>query len=92
MGSIGVMGSTNRPATTDMKIDWLVRTVKKMKDKVACKKEIKAMIREIVKNELEEIKLELEEVKKTYKEESERQQVMDERVTRTQLGRRRKKV
>ncbi|EFN80917.1 hypothetical protein EAI_04705 [Harpegnathos saltator] len=48
MGTIGATGSTSRPATTDMKIDWLVRTVKGMKDEVACKKEIKARIREIV--------------------------------------------
>lgn len=68
MGSIGASGSTSGPTSNDIKIDWLVKTVKEMKDEVACKKEIKSIIREIVKSELEEIKLELEEMKKNIQE------------------------
>lgn len=50
MGAMREAGGAGRLSSTDMKIDWLVRTVKEMKDEVACKKEIKSMIREIEVN------------------------------------------
>lgn len=56
----------------DVKIDWLVRTVKGMKDEMACKKEIKTMIRKIVREEMRNIKQELEEMKGNMQEESKR--------------------
>lgn len=55
-----VSGSTNM----DIRIDWLVRTVKEIKDESICKKEIKVMIKEIIQLELKDIKEELEEVRR----------------------------
>lgn len=57
--SIRAASSMSRPSTTDLKMDWLVRTVKEMKEEVACKNEIKSILREIVRSELKEIKQEL---------------------------------
>lgn len=45
MGAAGstanMSGSAGRQSMTDTKIDWLVKTVREMKDEIACKKEIK---------------------------------------------------
>lgn len=64
-GSIGsnVSGGTSKPTGMDVKIDWLVRTVKEMRDEMACKKEIKMLIKEIIREEIGNIKLEFEELK-----------------------------
>ena len=51
-------------SSMDNKIDWLVRTVKELKDETACKKEIKSMIKEIVREEMGGIKQEIEELRK----------------------------
>lgn len=51
----------------DAKIDWLINTVREMKDEIAGKKEIKAVIKEIVKSEMEEIKREIEALKECMK-------------------------
>lgn len=61
-------GSANKPSGMEAKIDWLVRTVKEMRDEMACKKEIKTMIQEIVREELGSIKQEFEEIRKSIQE------------------------
>lgn len=69
-GCIGSVGAENRTAGTivsmgiDVKIDWLVRAVKEMKNEVACKGEIKTMIKEIVQEEVKTIKQDLEDLRK----------------------------
>ena len=65
LGSTGAAGRPTSGATNmDIKIDWLVRTVKEIKDETICKKEIKVMIKEIIQLELKNIKEELEEVRR----------------------------
>lgn len=63
----GTAGSV-RQASVDEKIDWLVKTVKQIKDEVACKEEIKTVIKHIIREEMEtfkrEFKRELEEMKR----------------------------
>ncbi|RLU18849.1 hypothetical protein DMN91_009207, partial [Ooceraea biroi] len=54
-----VSGSSKKPLSIDIKIDWLMETVKEMKDEVAGKKELRVMIREIISSELEIVKQEL---------------------------------
>ncbi|KYN12392.1 hypothetical protein ALC57_15440 [Trachymyrmex cornetzi] len=56
-GSVGITGLSS----IDMKIDWLIRTVKEIKNGTACKREIKMMIKEVVR---EELKQELEDLRK----------------------------
>lgn len=51
-------------ANMEVKIDWLVKTVKDLKDEVACKKEVKIIIKEIVQEELGSMKSEIEEIKR----------------------------
>lgn len=58
------VAGTSGAADMDTKIDWLVRTVKELKDETACKKEIKLMIKEIVREEMGGIKQEIEELRK----------------------------
>lgn len=48
----------------DKKIEWLVRTVKELKNETACKKEIKSWIKEIVHEEMGAIKQEIEGLRK----------------------------
>lgn len=52
----------------DTKIDWLIKTMKEMRDEVACKSEIKTMIKLIIRAELENFKEELEDVKRSIQE------------------------
>lgn len=63
-----VRGSTSnmsKLSAADIRMDWLVRTVKEMKEEVACKSDIKVMFRK----ELEETKKELKnEIKAMLKE------------------------
>lgn len=54
--------SNNQP-NMDTKTDWLVKTVREMKNEVACKNEIKTMIKHIIQEELVSFKKELEEIK-----------------------------
>ncbi|XP_077279855.1 uncharacterized protein LOC143907159 [Temnothorax americanus] len=55
----------------DRKIDWLVKTVKELKDEAACKKEIKSMMKEIVREEMGGIKQALiEELRKMLTQEA----------------------
>jgi len=58
--SSGISGSTG----IDIKIDYLIRTVKEIKDETACKKEVKMMIKEVVREELGNIKQELEQLRR----------------------------
>lgn len=57
---------SSKSGSTDMevKIDWLVRTVKEMKDEAAGKREIKMMIKEIVHEEVKNIKQDLENLRR----------------------------
>lgn len=77
LGSTGSTGSFTTPSsgnrisgasgssTIDVKIDWLIKIVKEIKDETACKKEIKMMVKEIVREELGNVKQELlEELKR----------------------------
>ncbi|XP_070169431.1 uncharacterized protein PF3D7_1120000-like [Polyergus mexicanus] len=77
LGSTGSTGSFTTPSngnrisgasgssTIDVKIDWLIKVVKEIKDETACKKEIKMMVKEIVREELGNVKQELlEELKR----------------------------
>lgn len=77
LGSTGSTGSTGTAVTTsgaskqtgmEVKIDWLIRTVREMKDEVACKNEIKTMIAKIIREELETFRRELDEVKRNIQE------------------------
>ena len=75
LGSTGSTGSTTHSSGSktasakgssgiDIKIDWLVRTIKEMKNETACKKEIKMMIKKVVREEMGNIKQELEDLKR----------------------------
>jgi len=73
LGSIGSTSAmttsrTNKQHGMDAKVDWLIRTVKEMRDEVACKNEIKTMITQIIREELKTFRRELEEVKKNIQE------------------------
>jgi len=78
LGSTGSTGSylttsgTNKQYEMDAKVDWLVRTVKEMRDEVACKNKIKTMITQIIREELKIFRRELEEVKKNISEKATR--------------------
>ena len=61
---LGSTGSIRGPKDIDVKIDWLIRTVKEMKDGIAGKNEIKMMIKEIVHEEVEAIKRDLDDLRK----------------------------
>lgn len=69
-GSITTPSSGNRAAGTtgssniDFKIDWLIRVVKEMKNEIACKEEIKMMIKEVVQEEVGNVKQELDDLRK----------------------------
>ncbi|KAL6265885.1 hypothetical protein P5V15_002717 [Pogonomyrmex californicus] len=67
---LGSTGSTGTAVTTsgaskqtgmEVKIDWLIKTVREIKDEVACKNEIKTMIAKIIREELETFRRKLEE-------------------------------
>lgn len=47
----------------DTKIDWIVRTMRDMKNEMACKREIKMLIKETVQEELKAIKQEMEDLR-----------------------------
>lgn len=63
-GSMGTVVTTSDANKMDKKIDWLVRTVKEMKDEIACKSEIKTIITQIIREELETFRQELDEMKR----------------------------
>lgn len=68
LGSTGSAGSggsramgVSGPVGMDTKIDWIVRTMREMKDEMVCKREIKMLIKEVVQ---EAIKQEMENLRK----------------------------
>lgn len=70
-GSIGSAGSSGSktvgvsgPVSMETKIDWLVRTMREMKDEIVCKREIKILIKEAVQEEMKVIKQEMEDLRK----------------------------
>jgi len=67
-GSINQSISLSLSLSLSQKVDWLIRTVKEMRDEVACKNEIKTMITQIIREELKIFRRELEEVKKNIQE------------------------
>jgi len=54
----------------DAKIDWLVKIIKELKKETACKKEVKRMIKEVVREELGNIKQELEDLRRMIQREA----------------------
>lgn len=65
MGSEGKTTSTagkNYKQPIDLKTEWLIKTVKEMKDEMASKNEIKEMIRQIIREELIIFKQEIEKI------------------------------
>jgi len=60
----GNKGASGTPSI-DVKIDRLVRTVREIKNKTTCKKEIKKIIKEVVQEELGDIKQQLEDLKRS---------------------------
>lgn len=77
VGSVGsaglataVTGSVSKQSSVDMKVDWLIKTVKEMKDEAASKNEIKRMITQIVREELKVFMREFEEIKGSIREKS----------------------
>lgn len=64
-GSAGSRGSrANGPMGMDAKIDWLVGTMREMKDEMVYKREIKMLIKEAVQEEITAIKQEMEDLRK----------------------------
>lgn len=63
-----VTPSANKQQGMDEKIDCLVRTVKEMRDKIACKSEIKMMITQIIREELEIFQRKVDEVKRSIED------------------------
>lgn len=61
LSGIGTVKHTNM----DTKIDWLIKMLKEMKDEVTNKEEIKMIIKNIIKEEVEPLKREIEEVKRS---------------------------
>lgn len=55
---------TSLSGGADVKIDWLIKTVREMKNDIACKNEVKSIVKEIVKEEMESVKHEIEIIKK----------------------------
>lgn len=70
MGAAATSGSGNKVSDAngssimDAKIDWLIKTIKEIKNETACKNEIKIIIKEVVREELENMKQELEDLRK----------------------------
>jgi len=54
----------------DAKIDWLIKTIKELKEETACKREVKMMIKEVVREEMGNIKQELKDLRKMIQEEA----------------------
>lgn len=66
-GSISGSRSASSSVGMELKIDWLVRTVKEMKNEVACKNEVKTIIAEIIREEMDSVKKEIENIKTMIK-------------------------
>lgn len=71
VGVVASLGGAKIPdgsSGIDGKIDWLIRTVKEIKDETACKGEVKKMIKEVIKEEMNYVKQELENLRKMIQE------------------------
>lgn len=70
-GSAGSSGSraigVNGLLGMDTKIDWLVRTMREIKDEMVCKREIKMLIKEVVQEKMNAIKQEMEDLRKVIR-------------------------
>lgn len=66
--SVGSAASTYKQSNIYTKIYWLIRTMKEMRDEVACKNKIEMMIKQIIRKELQVFKQELEDVKRSIRE------------------------
>lgn len=67
IGSVGSAGaSTGKKdgGSVEIKIDWLIKTMREMKSEIECKSELKKIIQEIVQEEMEDIRQHLNELKK----------------------------
>lgn len=65
----GTASSMGRSATIDVKMDWLTRAVREMKEEMVCKKEMRSMFKEVVRSGMEEVKQELKkEIKSMVRE------------------------
>jgi len=58
------IAGANGSSSMDTKIDWLVKTIKELKEETACKKEVKMMIKEVVREEIGNIKQELKDLRR----------------------------
>lgn len=69
IGSTGsaasALGSTSKQLNVDTKMDWLMKTVREIRNEVACKSEIKTIMKQIICEELENFKHEVEDVKRS---------------------------
>lgn len=54
----------SRSLNLDTKIDWLIKSVEEMKDETVCKREIKIMIKDVVREEIGSIKKEMEDLRR----------------------------
>ncbi|XP_046750286.1 uncharacterized protein LOC124413608 [Diprion similis] len=61
-GSVEV--SNSNKSSVEMKIDWMVKTIKEMKEEIACKNEVKNIIQEIVQEEMQGVRQEIDELRR----------------------------
>lgn len=66
-GSYATSSSVSR-SELDIKIDWLIKTVREMKNESVCKKEIRMVIKEVVQEEVKNVKRKLDKVKRMIQE------------------------
>lgn len=66
LGSTGSIGSG--APNLDTKIDWIIRSIREIKEETACKKEIKMMIKEIIQEEIDIIRKGMDELRRMIKE------------------------
>ncbi|XP_025073987.1 uncharacterized protein LOC112552600, partial [Pogonomyrmex barbatus] len=68
--AVTLIESASKQTGMEVKIDWLIRTVRKIKDEVACKNEIKTMIAKnsFIREELKTFRRKFEEVKRNMQE------------------------
>ncbi|EFN85633.1 hypothetical protein EAI_07005 [Harpegnathos saltator] len=67
-GSLEPTAEGQKSSGIDLKIDWIVKAIKEMRDEIACKKEIKLMIKEVVQEEIGYYRQELKELKQKNQE------------------------
>ncbi|XP_076292176.1 uncharacterized protein LOC143214708 [Lasioglossum baleicum] len=65
-GSTGsTSGNTSKQSNMDIKIDWLIKTVKDIKDEITCRSEIKTLIKQIIRVELVSFKQDIVDLKRS---------------------------